>query len=121
MEKLLAQTSTPAIRRSGNPDDVLRIGNMDTHKRALENDTVDTTKMLRLIIQTKRRYKKDRETKRPDQRRKDTNDLSTIGDESEDGKAPSLTTTRTATYLLRTTPMKKLTRQRLKKKNGSNT
>ena len=34
LEKLPAETSTPAVRRSGNPDDVLRIRNMDTHKRA---------------------------------------------------------------------------------------
>ena len=34
IEQLLAQTSTPAIRRSDNSDDVPRIRNMDTQKRA---------------------------------------------------------------------------------------
>ena len=38
IEKLLAQTSTPAVRRNGNPDDELRIRNMDTHRRAPKND-----------------------------------------------------------------------------------
>ena len=43
IEKLPAQKSTPAARRSGNPDDVLRIRNMDTHKRARENNSIDAT------------------------------------------------------------------------------
>ena len=38
--KLHAQTSTSAFRRSGFPDDELRIRNIDTHKRARENDSV---------------------------------------------------------------------------------
>ena len=58
IEKLPAQTQTPLIRRSDNSDDVLRIGNMDTHKRARENETVDATQNAPTIMQTKRRYKK---------------------------------------------------------------
>ena len=34
VEQLPAQTSTPAIRRSDNSDDMLRIGNMDTQKKS---------------------------------------------------------------------------------------
>ena len=34
IKKLYAQTSTPAVRRRGNSDDILRIGNMDTHKKS---------------------------------------------------------------------------------------
>ena len=32
IEKLHARTSTPAVQRSDNSDDMLRIGNMDTHQ-----------------------------------------------------------------------------------------
>ena len=34
IEKLLAQTPSPTVRRSNNSDDMLRIGNMGTHQRA---------------------------------------------------------------------------------------
>ena len=47
-------------------------------------------KMLRLIIQTKRRYKKIVKQKvktNEDNEEKDTNDLSSTGDESEDGQS----------------------------------
>ena len=70
IEKLFAQTSTPAIGRSDNSDDMLRISNMDTHRRARKNVQTTQRKMLRLIIQTKRRYKKIVKPKRQDQRRK---------------------------------------------------
>ena len=33
-KKLFAQTPSPTVRRSNNSDDMLRIGNMGTHKRA---------------------------------------------------------------------------------------
>ena len=44
-------------------------------------------KMLRLIIQTKRRYKKIVKQKVKTNEEKDTNDLSSLGDESEDGQS----------------------------------
>ena len=50
----MLKTSTPAIRRSDNSDDMLRIGNMGTtneHERMIQSTQ---RKMLRLIIQTKR-------------------------------------------------------------------
>ena len=43
--------------------------------------------MLRLIIQTKRRYKKLLKQKVKTNKEKDTNDLSSTGDESEDGQS----------------------------------
>ena len=52
-KKLLAQTPSPTVRRSNNYDDMLHIGNMDTHQRAQSAQR----EMLRLTIQTKRRYK----------------------------------------------------------------
>ena len=44
-------------------------------------------KMLRLIIQTQRRYKKIVKRKDEINEEKDTNDLGGIGDESEDGQS----------------------------------
>ena len=44
-------------------------------------------KMLRLIIQTKRRYKKIVKQQVKTNEEKDTNDLSRTGDESEDGQS----------------------------------
>ena len=66
---------------------MLRIGNMDTHQRARESDTVNATQMLRLIIQTKRRYKKIVKEKHKTNKENDTNDLRTTGDEREDGQS----------------------------------
>ena len=43
--------------------------------------------MLRLIIQTRRRYKKIVKQKDKTNEEKDTNDLSSTGDASEDGKS----------------------------------
>ena len=43
--------------------------------------------MLRLIIQTKRRYKKIVKQKDKTNEKKNTNDLSSIGDEGEDGQS----------------------------------
>ena len=76
IEKLHAQTSIPAIRRSENPDDMLRSRNRDTHQRARENDTVDGTQNAPTHHTNEMKIHKYRETKRQDQRRKDTNDLS---------------------------------------------
>ena len=70
IDKLRAQTSTLAIRRSDNSDDMLRIGNMDTHQRARENDTVDATQNAPTHHANKEKIQKDRETRRQDQRRK---------------------------------------------------
>ena len=59
IEKLPAQTSTPAIRRSDNSDDMLRIRNIGHPQKEHERMIQSTQrKMLRLIVQTKRRYKK---------------------------------------------------------------
>ena len=82
VEKLPAQTSTPDIRRIDNSDGMPRIGNTDTHKEQGRMMQSTQGKMLRLIIQTKRRYKKSG-TKRQDQRRK----MMSTGDESEDGQS----------------------------------
>ena len=85
IEKLHAQTSTPAVRRSDNFDDMLRIRNMaptKEHERMIHSTQ---RKMLRLIIQRKIRYKKDRATKSQDQRRKYTKDSSCTDNGSEDG------------------------------------
>ena len=69
-EKLPAQSSTPAIRRSGNPDDVLRFRNMDTHKRARKNDSIDATQNAPTHHTNEKEIQKDRKTKRRDQRNK---------------------------------------------------
>ena len=63
IEKLSAQTSTPAIRRSDNSDVLLRIRNMETQKRARENDTVDATKCYDSSFK-KKKIHKDRETRK---------------------------------------------------------
>ena len=66
---------------------MLRIGNMDTHQRARENDTVDATQNAPTHHTNEKKIQKDRETNRQDQRRKYTKDLSSTGDESEDGQS----------------------------------
>ena len=82
------------------------------HKRARKNDSIDATQNALTHHTNEKKIQKDRETKRRDQRRKNTNDLGSTGDESEDGQSSiSLTTTRTATYHLRTIPTRKLTQQ----------
>ena len=70
IEKLPAQTSTPAVRRNGNPDDELRIRNMDTHRRARKNDSIDATENASTHHTNEKKIQKDRETKKRDQRRK---------------------------------------------------
>ena len=54
------------------------------HERMIQSTQ---RKMLRLIIQTKRRYKKIVKQKDKTNEEKDTNDLSSTGDESEDGQS----------------------------------
>ena len=66
IEKLHAQTSTPAVRRSDNSDDMLRIRNI----RARENDTVDATQNAPTHHTHEKKIQKNRETKRQDQRKK---------------------------------------------------
>ena len=79
IEKLFAQTPRPTVRRSDNSDDVLRIGNMGTHKEHERKMQSTQRKMLRLIIQTKRIYKKIVKQKDKTNEEKDTNDLSSTG------------------------------------------
>ena len=58
IKKLHAQTSSTALRRHSFSDCLLRSGNMGTkqeHERMIQSTQ---RKMLRLIIQTKRKYKK---------------------------------------------------------------
>ena len=66
---------------------MLRIRNINTHKRARKNDTVDATQNAPTHHTNEKKIQKDRETKRQDQRRKNTNDMSSTGDESEDGQS----------------------------------
>ena len=54
------------------------------HERMIQSTQ---RKMLRLIIQTKRIYKKIVKQKDKTNEEKDTNDLSSTGDESEDGQS----------------------------------
>ena len=54
------------------------------HERMIQSTQ---RKMLRLIIQTKRRYKKIVKQKDKTNEAKDTNDLSSTGDECEDGQS----------------------------------
>ena len=87
IEKLHAQTPSPTVRRSNNSDDMLRIGNMGTtkeHERMLQSAQ---RKMLRLIIQSKRKYKHI--IKHKVKNSQDLNDIdsSCTYDESEDGKS----------------------------------
>ena len=62
IEKLLAQTPSPTVRRSNNSDDMLRIWNMGTHQRARKNDTIDATQNAPSHHTNKKKIQKDRET-----------------------------------------------------------
>ena len=64
IEKLHVQTSSPAVRRSDDSDDMLRIWNMGTHKRARKNDTIDASQNAPTHHTNKKRIPKDRETKK---------------------------------------------------------
>ena len=110
IEKLPAQTSTPAVRRNGNPDDELRIRNMDTHRRARKNDSIDATENASTHHTNEKKIQKDCETKktRPTKKKTLTTWVALVTKVKMD-KAQSLTTTRTATYHLKTIPTKKLT------------
>ena len=69
IEKLHAQTSCPAVRRSDNSDDMLRIWNMGTHQRARKNDTMDAPQNAPTHRTNEMKIQKDSETQRQDQRR----------------------------------------------------
>ena len=69
IEKLHAQTSSPAVRRSDNSDDMLRIGNMGTHQRTRKSDSIDETQNAPTHHTNKKKIQKDRETQSQDQRR----------------------------------------------------
>ena len=62
IEKLHAQTSSPAVRRSNNSDDMLRIWNMGTHQRARKNDKIGATQNAPSHQTNKKKIQKDRET-----------------------------------------------------------
>ena len=106
-----AQTSTPAVRRCGNSDDELRIWNMHTHKRGRKNGSIDATQIASTHHTNEQKIQKDSETKktRPTKKKTLTNWVALVTKVKMD-KDQSLTTTRTATYHLRTIP-RKLTQQ----------
>ena len=87
IEKLPAQTSTPAVRRSGNPDDGLHIRNMDTHKRARKNVSIDVTQNASTHHTNDKKIQKIVKRKDETNEEKDTDDLGSIGDESGDGQS----------------------------------
>ena len=60
---------------------------METHKRARNNDSIAGTQNAPTHHTNEKKIQKDRETKRRGQRRKNTNDLCSTGDESEDGQS----------------------------------
>ena len=87
IEKLHAQTSTPAVRLSDTPRTCYASGRWTPtkeHERMIQSTQ---RKMIRLIIQTKRRYKKIVKQKVKTNEEKDTTDLSSTGDGSEDGQS----------------------------------
>ena len=87
IEKLHAQTSTSAFRRCGNPTMSYASGTWTLTKKEHERMIQSTQrKMLRPIIQTKRRHKKIVKRKDETNEKEDTEDLGSTGDESEDGQ-----------------------------------
>ena len=74
--------------------------------------------MLRLIIQTKKRYKKIVKQKVKTNKEEDTNDRAALVTKATTDKAQSLTKTRTVTCHSRVILTKRLVLQRLKKKIG---
>ena len=69
IEKLIAQTPSPTVRRSDNSDDMLRIGNIGTHQRAWKNDTIDAMQDAPTHHTNRKKIQKDRETQSYEQRR----------------------------------------------------
>ena len=78
-------------------------------------------KMLRFIIQTKRRYKKIGKRKDETNENNNTEDLDSTEDENEDGRSSNTCNDHDSTSLSRTILTMRLTQQRLNKKNGLNT
>ena len=102
----------------GSPDDMLCISNMDTHKRARKNDSIDATQNAPTHHTNEKKIQKDRETKKRDQR---TNDLGSTGDESDGGQSSITHNDQDSDVHSITIQTKNLTLQRLKKKTGLNT
>ena len=87
---LHAQTSFTAFRRLSFSDCLLRSGNMGTKQRTRKMIQSTQRKMLRLIIQTKRIYKKieKQDVEPKDENRKvDITDMCSADDESGDGQS----------------------------------
>ena len=113
IEKLPARTKTPAIRRSDNSDDMPRIGNMDTHQRARENDTADATQNDPTHHTKEKNIQKDLEKKKTTNEEKTpTTWVAALVTKVKTGKAQTLTKTRTATCLSITILKKKWILQR---------
>ena len=87
IEKLHAQTSSPAVRRSDISGDMVRIRNMGTHQKTRKNDTIDKTNNAPTHHTNILKMQKDRETKGKTVEDKDTNDSRCTGGESEDGQS----------------------------------
>ena len=86
IEKIHAQTSSPAVRRTNNSDDMLRIWNMGTDQRARKNDTNDATQNAP-THHTNKKYKKIVKHRVNTSEDFDNIDSSCTNDESEDGKS----------------------------------
>ena len=122
MENIQAQTPTSAFRRSGITYDELRLWNLDTHKRARKNESIDTTKNASPHHTNEKMIQKIAKQKDETKENNNTKDLSSTEDENEDGQSSNThTTIRTATSPSKAIPMMKLTQLRLRKKNGLNT
>ena len=88
------------------------------HERMIQSTQ---RKMLRLIIQTKRRYEKIVKRKDETNEEKDTNDLSSTGDESEDGQSSNIHNDQDSDMSFENDTDEKLTLQRVKSNTGLNT
>ena len=87
--KIHAQSSYTAIRRRDISDTMLRSRNMDSQQRTRKNDSIDATQDV-TTHHSKRRYKKiEKQEIRTNEEieAKYINDMSSFGDESEDGES----------------------------------
>ena len=66
---------------------MLRVGNMDIHQRARKNETIDATQNAPTHHTNEKKIQKIVKQKVKTNEEKDTNDLSSTGDESEDGQS----------------------------------
>ena len=85
------------FRRCGNPDDELRFWNMDTHKRTRKNDSIDATQNASTHHTNEKKIQKYSETKRRDQREKNTDEWGALEMKVKVDKAQTHRTIRTAT------------------------